>query len=77
MKLSRKIVTVAVAAIATVVMTAVSVTPASAAVVLGADGLWYGNICQTSIGWQVVPWRLVGASCYSPGWGQWGYIANY
>jgi len=73
----KKTTTLLAAAILAVATIFVSVTPASAAVVLGNDGYWYGNVCQTVYGWQIVPWRLVGSTCYSPGWGAYGYIANY
>jgi len=75
MKAFKTLAVVAVAA-AALLMNAVSVQPASAAVVY-SNGLYYGNICQTPAGWQVVPWQLVGSTCYSPGWGLYGYIANY
>lgn len=48
----------------------------SAAVVRGQDGRWYGNICITQVGWQEVPWQLVGSMCYSNMWRQYGFIAN-
>lgn len=48
----------------------------SAAVIRGQDGRWYGNICITQMGWQEVPWQLVGSMCYSPMWRQYGFIAN-
>ena len=48
----------------------------TAAVIRGVDGRWYGNICITQIGWQEVPWQLVGSMCYSPMWRQYGFIAN-
>jgi len=73
----KKLKTLVAASALAVAAICVSVTPASATVVLGNDGLYYGNICQTTYGWQVVPWRLVGATCYSPAWGAYGYIANY
>jgi len=73
----KKVKAVLVAGALAVSAALVSVQPASAAVVLGNNGLWYGNICQTTYGWQVVPWQLVGATCYAPGWGSYGYIANY
>lgn len=77
MNLIKKIGTIAVATIAAVVMTAVSVQPASANVYYNPyNGLWYGNVCQTSIGWQFVPYQLVGSTCYSPMWGSFGYISN-
>jgi hypothetical protein len=47
-----------------------------AAVIRGVDGRWYGNICITQVGWQEVPWQLVGSMCYSPMWRQYGFIAN-
>lgn len=40
-------------------------------------GLWIGNICQTPAGWQAVAPLPVGATCYSPAWNSYGYIANY
>lgn len=40
-------------------------------------GIWIGNICQTPMGWQVVPWQPVGSVCFSPGWNAYGFIANY
>jgi hypothetical protein len=46
------------------------------AVVRGADGRWYGNICVTQRGWQTVPWLPVGSMCYSPMWQMYGFIAN-
>jgi len=57
---------------------AMNATTVNAATVYNYNnGLYYGNICQTPAGWQVVPWQLVGGSCWSPAWGMWGYIANY
>lgn len=47
-----------------------------AAVIRGQDGRWYGNICITQVGWQEVPWQLIGTICYSPMWRQNGFIAN-
>lgn len=47
-----------------------------AAVMRGQDGRWYGDICVTQVGWQQVPWQLVGSMCYSPMWRQHGFIAN-
>ena len=76
MKNLMKTLTVGAVAAAALLMNAVSVNTASAATVYGNDGLLYGNICQTPYGWQVVPWRLVGASCYSPSWNSYGYILN-
>lgn len=52
------------------------VTPTNSAVVRGADGRWYGNICVTQVGWQVVPWQPVGSMCYSTMWKMWGFIVN-
>ena len=71
MKLFNGLLAVAVAA-----LTIASASAVSAGVVY-YNGLWYGNICQTSFGWQVVPTQLVGSSCYSPAWNAYGYIANY
>ena len=52
-------------------------TPANANTFLGTNGQWYGNICQTSLGWQVMDgYYLVGSGCYSPGWNAYGYVAN-
>lgn len=45
-------------------------------VIRGQDGRWYGNICITQVGWQEVPWQLVGSICYSPMWQNYGFIAN-
>jgi len=47
-----------------------------AAVIRGQDGRWYGNICVTQVGWQEVPWQLIGSMCYSTMWRQNGFIAN-
>lgn len=47
-----------------------------AAVIRGQDGRWYGNICITQLGWQEIPWQIVGSTCYSPMWRQYGFIAN-
>ena len=73
----KKVKAVLVAGALAVSAALVSVQPASATTVLGADGLWYGNVCQTPVGWQYVPWRLVGTTCYAPNFGGWGTIANY
>ena len=75
MKAFKTFAVIAIAA-AALMMNAVVAKPASANVVL-YNGLYYGNICQTVSGWQIVPWQLVGTSCYSPGWGMYGVIANY
>lgn len=40
-------------------------------------GLWFGNVCQTPQGWQIVAPQLVGSTCWSPGWRTYGFIANY
>jgi hypothetical protein len=40
-------------------------------------GIWIGNICQTAMGWQIVAPQPVGSVCFSPGWGSYGFIANY
>lgn len=47
-----------------------------AEVIIGPNGVRYGNICQTSIGWQIVPWQPVGSVCYAPAFNLWGYILN-
>lgn len=47
-----------------------------AAVMRGQDGRWYGNVCITKHGWQEIPWQLVGSTCYSPMWRQYGFVAN-
>lgn len=53
----------------------ISIT-AIAAVMRGPDGRWYGNVCLTDLGWQVVNWQLVGSTCYAPMWNRYGFIAN-
>lgn len=50
--------------------------PSTALVVRGQDGRWYGNICVTQLGWQEVPWQIVGSMCFSPQWRMYGFIAN-
>jgi hypothetical protein len=49
--------------------------PANAAWFDPVSGLWYGNVCQTAVGWQVVPAAPVGARCYAPAFGA-GVITN-
>lgn len=39
-------------------------------------GAFIGNICQGMHGWQFVPARPVGATCFSPAFGQ-GFIASW
>ncbi len=51
-------------------------TNSTSAIIRGQDGRWYGNICVTQVGWQEVPWQLVGSMCYSSVFRQWGFIAN-
>lgn len=49
---------------------------ANAEVIFGPNGVLYGNVCQTQMGWQYVPWQPVGSLCYSPRFNSWGYILN-
>ena len=42
-----------------------------------STGIWVGNVCQTPLGWQIVPPQPIGSTCYSPGWNSYGFIANY
>jgi hypothetical protein len=53
-----------------------SMISSPAMVVKGMDGRWYGNICITQLGWQEVPWQIVGSMCFSPQWRMYGFIAN-
>ena len=50
--------------------------PAVSEIILGPNGVWYGNICIVPRGWQYVQWQPVGSVCYSPMHNQWGSIAN-
>lgn len=52
------------------------VTSSIAAVMRGPDGRWYGNVCVTQLGWQVVPWQIIGSMCFAPMFNQYGFIAN-
>ncbi len=42
-----------------------------------ATGIWVGNICQTALGWEMIPPQPVGTTCWSPGWRSYGFIANH
>lgn len=53
-----------------------AVAPADAAVVMGANGLWYGNICRTGAYWSVVPYQLVGATCWNYAIGGYGVVTS-
>lgn len=59
------------------ILVSMAVTAGAAVVRDPATGVWLGNICQTSMGWQEVPWQPIGTVCYSPGWRAYGFIANY
>ena len=50
--------------------------PASANVVLGNDGIYYGNVCRYGEYYQFVRWAPVGNACYMPAWNLYGYISN-
>lgn len=70
-----------VLALSLALLTAVSiaaVAPAKseAAVYLGNNGIWYGNVCRNGMYYQFVGYRPVGATCYMPGWGAYGVITN-
>lgn len=52
------------------------VTSSIAAVMRGQDGRWYGNICVTQLGWQIVPWQIIGSMCFAPMFNQYGFIVN-
>lgn len=58
------------------ILAAVLMTHAGAAVMRGQDGRWYGNVCITQVGWQIVPWQMVGSICFAPMFNQYGFIAN-
>lgn len=45
-------------------------------VIRGPDGRWYGNICVTQIGWEMINWQPLGSICYSPKFRQYGFIVN-
>lgn len=62
--------------IALSLLATVLVTSATAAVMRGQDGRWYGNVCITQVGWQIVPWQMVGSMCFAPMYNQYGFIAN-
>lgn len=47
-----------------------------AALMRGADGRWYGNICITQMGAHSVNWQPVGSICFVPGYNIYGFIAN-
>jgi hypothetical protein len=49
---------------------------ATSEVVRGANGVLYGNICQTQRGWQYVQWQPVGSVCFAAQYNLWGYILN-
>jgi hypothetical protein len=53
---------------------ALSGTSAQAAYFLGMDGLYYGNVCRAGVYWQFVPYKVVGSTCYMPGWNLYGTI---
>jgi len=48
-----------------------------AALMRGADGRWYGNLCVTQMGVQPVGWQPVGTICFAPGFNTHGFIANF
>lgn len=48
----------------------------NADVVLGRDGIWYGNICMNQMGWEIVPFQPVGSMCLLPRSRTYGVIIN-
>jgi hypothetical protein len=49
---------------------------ASTEVVLGRDGIWYGNICMNQLGWELVQFQPVGSMCFMPRFRAYGVIIN-
>lgn len=49
---------------------------ANTEVVLGRDGIWYGNICMNQMGWEAVNFQPVGSMCFMSRWRTYGVIIN-